>query len=360
MSRRVPMSLVVALALAPVALPASAADTLVFIGGASGADNVYVLDLETGEASQITQNAAESGRRNEMGSLAVAPKGGRVAYLFAATVGAELRIVGLDGTGAIAVKQEGMESTAAPSWSPEGARLAFLRSEGMFDEQVYVVDAEGKGLEKITSSEEHKTALTWSPGGGKLAFRGASPVEEEGGGKSYNLGDLWVVDVSGGEPTRLTSALGDVRAFAWSPDGANLVYSLLPKSPEHKNVLLAGELWVVAASGGEPKKLTPKPDCYETDPCWSPDGRWIAFCSVRDGGSESVYVMREDGSEGRLLTDNAWGAEQVLPRWSPSGGLIAYGLKDSWTLKLCVMAPDGSGQRELAEKVKDFVWTSRE
>lgn len=359
MSLRVPMPLVLALAMAAGASSASAGDVLIYVGGASGADNVYVLDPASGETKQITQNAAESGRRNEMGSFAVAPKGGRVAYLFAAVVGAELRIVGLDGDGAVTVKPEGMESCAAPSWSPDGARLAFLGSTGMFEQQVCIVDAEGKGLQTITSSEEHKTALAWSPDGGMLAFRGASPVEE-GGGKSYNLGNLWIVSSSGGEPTRLSPGGGNVTAFAWSPDGASLVYAFSPRSPDQENLLLAEELWVVSASGGEPKKLTPKPDCYETEPSWSPDGQWIAFRSVRDGGSESVYAMRADGSEARLLTDNAWGAEQVLPRWSPSGGLIAYGLKDSWTLKLCVMAPDGSGQRELAEKVKDFAWTSRE
>ncbi len=355
---RASMSMVLAVALIAAAPPAMAGDVLVYIAGSDGADNVYVLDPGSGEAARITQNAEESGRRNEMGSLAVTPRGGRVAYLFASTVGAELRIVGFDGAGAMTLKQEAMESTAAPAWSPDGTRLAFLRSEGMFDQQVCIVDAEGEGLASITQSPEHKTCLVWSPDGGRLAFRGATPVEE-GGGKSYNLGDLWVVDASGGEPKRLTSVPGNLKTFAWSPDGAELVYSFNPKSPDQENLLLAEELWVVTASGGEPRKLTEKADSYDADPNWSPDGASIAFRSVRDGGSESVYVMKSDGTDARRLTDNAWGSEQCLPKWSPGGGRIAYGEKDSWTLKLFVMASDGSGQRELASTVKEFVWASR-
>ncbi len=339
--------------------PSRAGDTLVYIGGEGGADDVYVLDPAGGEAKRITQNAQEAGRRNEMGSLAAASDGSRVAYLFEATVGAELRIAGLDGSSPVTVEQEGMESSSSPSWSPGGAQLAFLRSKMMFDEQVCLVDPGGQGVQRITSSPEHKTALSWSPDGRGIAYRGASPVKSDGG-TSYNLGDLWVVDPAGGEPTRLTSGTGDVRAFAWSPDGASLVYVLSPMSPDQEGLLLAGELWVVSASGGDPTKLTPKADSYDSEPCWSPDGASIAFSSVRDGGSESVYVMRADGSEARRLTDNAWGSEQCQPKWAPSGAWLAYGQKDGWELRLCLMAPDGSGQREIAAKVKAFVWTTRE
>ena len=339
---------------------ATAGDVLVYISGASGADNVYVIEPGGEGARRITDNDKESGRRNEMGSLSAASNGTRVAYPFSATVGAELRVTGLDGHGALVVKQGPMESSFAPAWSPDGERLAFLRSEGMFDEQVFVVNSGGGGLAAITSSPEHKVALLWSPDGEHLAFRGASPVVEEGGATSYSATDLWVIDASGGEPRRLNPVQGRVDAFAWSPDGASLVYALSPRSPDQNNVLLADELYVVSVSGGDPRKLTEKAESYETDPCWSPDGRWIAFRSVRDGGSESIYVMRDDGTEARRLTDNAWGAEQRLPRWSPSGDRIAYGEKDGWTLKLWTMAPDGSDKQELADNVKEFVWPSPE
>lgn len=66
------------------------------------------------------------------------------------------------------------------------------------------------------------------------------------------------------------------------------------------------------------------PACAEycnTDPTWSPDSRWIAFNSERDGNSE-IYLMRPDGSAQSRLTQNDRVDER--PAWSPDSRKLAF------------------------------------
>ena len=65
--------------------------------------------------------------------------------------------------------------------------------------------------------------------------------------------------------------------------------------------------------GSEQKRLTNNPS-GDLFPCWSPDGKKIAFDSNRDGNGE-IYVMNADGSEPRNLTNNS--ARDSFPSWSP-------------------------------------------
>ena len=80
-----------------------------------------------------------------------------------------------------------------------------------------------------------------------------------------------------------------------SPDGALVVYvvSELDRATDKTN----SSLWLVPASGGEPKRLTTAPGT-NNHPRWSPDGKTIAFVSSR-GGSSQVWLLPIDGGEAR-------------------------------------------------------------
>lgn len=62
-------------------------------------------------------------------------------------------------------------------------------------------------------------------------------------------------------------------------------------------------------------------DAYQ--PRWSPDGRFIAFTSMRDGGSWQVYVTRPDGRGQHRLTVTP-GHQDKFPSWSPDGRFIVF------------------------------------
>lgn len=84
--------------------------------------------------------------------------------------------------------------------------------------------------------------------------------------------------------------------------------------------VFAGDLWGVARSGGDARRLTDTP-FLETDPSFSPDGSQIAFTCERDGNLD-VYVMPAIGGTSRRVTFHP-GRDEVIG-WSPDGTRIVF------------------------------------
>jgi Tol biopolymer transport system component len=87
-------------------------------------------------------------------------------------------------------------------------------------------------------------------------------------------------------------------------DGRGLVFDLL------------GDLYLLPMSGGKATPLTRGP-AFDSQPALSPDGRWVAFISDRDG-AENLWIARTDGSASRQLTHDEWGMF-ASPAWHPNG-----------------------------------------
>jgi Tol biopolymer transport system component len=115
-------------------------------------------------------------------------------------------------------------------------------------------------------------------------------------------------------PIQLTRALGVENYPAWSPDGTTLAYV--------SRVEESQDIWMVAASGGEPVNLTPSFEGNEFAPSWSPDGLQIAFGSESEGGG--CFVMSVDGDQPPLKVASL-PTNFVLsrPQWSRDGKELA-------------------------------------
>lgn len=149
--------------------------------------------------------------------------------------------------------------------------------------------------------------------------------------------ELVAVDVGTEEVRRVTKQRtphDGVTAFTWSPDAARIAYSGGTRGWNDKAY---DDIWVVAADGGPPKRLTDSRE-DDWDPVWSPDGQRLAF-DRQDDGYNWIYVVNADGTGLRRLTPNfSWD-----PAWTRDGHISYLRGNAIW-----VMNSDGSNKRVLA------------
>ncbi|MFZ2508103.1 MAG: S9 family peptidase [Steroidobacteraceae bacterium] len=107
---------------------------------------------------------------------------------------------------------------------------------------------------------------------------------------------------------------------ALSPDGRQAVFPVTTYDEEQDKG--EADLYLVATAGGAPRRLTSMPG-KESEPAWSPDGRWIAFVAKRSEDKESqLYLLPTDGGEATRLGEVPTGV--TAPKWFPDSKRIAF------------------------------------
>ena len=185
-------------------------------------------------------------------------------------------------------------------WSPDARRIVFtgMTLDGNWD--VYVMNADGGGLRRLTRSPRFENGAVWSPDGRKIVFRNTSDAKWKVGGSVY------VMNADGSGLQKLTT--GALSHWDVSPDGRAIVF--VGDRGGSDRAWFGDGIYVMNLDGSGLRRLTRNVG-KEPAPTWSPDGRQIAFT----GRDENIYVMNPDGSEMQRLTRNpglSW-----APVWSP-------------------------------------------
>jgi len=278
-----------------------------------------------------------------------------------------------------------IKTVGDPQISPDGRWVAYTvraldPKEDSADTDIYMLPFEGGAALRLTSSPKSETRPRFSPDGRHLAF-----LSGRGGKKTQ----VWLLDRRGGEAVKLTDYKADVSDLAWSPDGKRLALVVGDVDPDDEDEEKAetektgiaktpkpivirrlqfkrdGEgylrdlrqhLYVFDVESKASTPITAGP-YDESEPAWSPDGRWIAFTSNRtaepdaNDNSDVFLVEAKAGQKPRAVTTSP--VTDARPAFSPDGKWIVYlaggDPKDFWyaTNHLAVVPVAGGEPRAL-------------
>jgi TolB protein len=155
--------------------------------------------------------------------------------------------------------------------------------------------------------------------------------------------DLYVMNVEGGTPQRLTGTPGADTAASFSPDGRRIVFASDRSG--------TSQLYVMNADGTDQRRISFRAGPYGA-PAWSPTDDLIAFSSA--GG---IGVMASSGSEERMLTTDP---SDDGPSWSPSGQDLLFHRREPARGTMSLMSvPVAGGQarvRLTPQEGSDAYW----
>ena len=185
-----------------------------------------------------------------------------------------------------------------PDLSPDGRFVVFQRGN---EPDIWVLDAQRGGTNRITSHPDRDTSPVWSPDGKSIAF----DSNRNGARNLYSRAFGMV-----GEDTVLLKTNASRNVSDWSRDGKYLAYEG------------GTDIWAVdlTAASQSPLQLTQTP-FVETNPRISPDGHWVAFESTESEGQGGIYVQSFPKPGVRLPVSTHGG---VQPMWSHDGRELYY------------------------------------
>ena len=223
-----------------------------------------------------------------------------------------------------------------PRWSPDGKRIYFREfRDGV---NISSVPAGGGEVTIVLPFRSGKGVYESAPGGGndispdgkKLVFSGAVRVYKDNK-TSYEV-DIYTMPIEGGEPIKITKSPGQDRFPCWSPDGKRVAFIRYSEPPKDKTYPM--NICIVSAEGGEVRQITSESDkvfwsCID----WSPDGKLIAYFSK----DKTIKVIPAEGGEPRVIVHVDKLSNHAELAWSPDGKKFAYTCKG----KIWIVAPDG-------------------
>ncbi len=161
---------------------------------------------------------------------------------------------------------------------------------------VFLVDVASGSMKRLTTELVDHTSPQWSPDGGQLAMAVARPQEHGS--------QLLVFDVDSGAGHPVTPPDGMIEGWAWSPDGADLVYVA---DPDHS---LQNDFFCCQVASGVTRRLTEDVGAeLEGNPIWLA-GSHVLFHSIRQGASGLELLDAETGST-ELLEQSACRGAQI-------------------------------------------------
>jgi Tol biopolymer transport system component len=268
---------------------------------------LFVVSAEGGEAVPLTDSAAHKT------GPAWSPDGSRIAFtmLDSYNQGDIYVMAAPDDAGAGSGSPTNLTQDPAHdccvTWSPDSERILFLSSRNGSGSGLSI------GVPGLAALSRQLFIRAGEGGDLTAAYEVVRPVttvvpEQPKG--------IYVIDADGGGLTRLTNGAGREKQASWSPDGKQIAFVSDRDGNDDVYLMTIADGGVADgadAGGSELTRLTDSPE-DDSHPTWSPDGRCLAFVSHR-GDAWELYVMNADGDGLKQLVDSVdWGSS---PSWTP-------------------------------------------
>ena len=281
-----------------------------------------------------------------IGSVAPSPDAGRVAYTVSYYSVAqnksntELFMMNADGSDNTQLTRTAWNE-GQPAWIKGGTKLAYLSSESG-SSQVWEMNVDGTARHRLTDYDGDIEGFAFSPDGRRLLFiaqvKTVSSVKDKYPDLDKTTGilvtdlmykhwDEWVTtaphpfvadfdgsavasdakDILDGEPYESPmKPWGGIEQLAWSPDGKEVAYTCRKKTGLEYAVSTNSDIYVYNVETGQTHNLTEENKGYDTNPQYSPDGRYIAWQSMERDGYEAdlnrLFIMDRRTGEKTFLS----------------------------------------------------------
>ena len=218
----------------------------------------------------------------------------RQILLFAGTI--------LMVTGACATVQKAFAPIMIPTaMGGSSGQIVFISNrddndgDDTFDTDIYLMDADGSNVKRLTSYEGSEWAPDISPDGKRILF-----MSSHAGGR-----EIFVMDIDGTNVTQVTKNRVEEGSPVWSWDGRQIAFIAKMSGDA------SAEVYLIAPDGSNQIRLTSN-SINESDLAWSPDGSKIAYTTFGKNGYD-IFVMDVDGTHPTQVTnDNNF---NVHPCW---------------------------------------------
>lgn len=334
----------------PSPTPVPVGALLAYVHFENGIDRIFTVDVDYGTEQELTSE------KEDVTFFNWSPDGESLIYQIMDT--REVYTIEWNGSNPIKLLSSSTDGYY-PVWSPDGTQIAFF-SRRLGHWALFTMNPDGRGHATLTDNTVFPSLASWSPDGSQIAFNPwhntASPpyiakVNADGSNyteltngeesdfdpvwspqgdtilfTSWRSGSLQIyrMNEDGTEQQALTTSIGGNSDPVWSTDGKKIVFVSWRDSdnPEEcRDSECNFEIYTMDADGSNQTRITDHPS-EDWGPVWSPDGKKIAFQSLRDEPTDpfvcdencnsEIYVMNMDGSNIIRLTNND------TPDWGPS------------------------------------------
>jgi TolB protein len=264
---------------------------IVFVSNRTGSKEIWAMDYDGANQRPITKYGSIST------TPAVSPDGTKVAFTSYVRSQPEILIHSLETSRRLPFFNQNASMNATPSFTPDGRQIVFSSTLAGGYAQIYIADANGSNLKRLTFSRfvEVEPKVNPKTGNEVVFVSGRSGPQQ-----------IYKMNIEGTDIVRLTTGEGEASNPAWNPDGQHIAFSWTRGfEPGNFNV------FVMNVATREFVQLTHGQGRNE-NPTWAPDGRHLVFSSKR-GGRMNVYTMLADGTQVKQLTTQG---ENTMPVWS--------------------------------------------